>query len=67
MAFITIYDGKTSLECSLFPNKYKDVISKINLKGKVRYDKDVFVLELKPNIRGNVISYEITDATKLVK
>ncbi|MBP5446055.1 MAG: DNA polymerase III subunit alpha [Acholeplasmatales bacterium] len=67
MAFITIYDGKMSLEVNLFPSKFKDIMSVINSKGKVRYDKDVFLVELKPNLRGNVISYEITDIKKMEK
>ena len=65
MAFITIYDGLMQLECNLFPKKYHEVMNSINEKNKVKYDKDAFLLELKPYRRNGSISYEIIKAKKL--
>ena len=65
MAFVTIYDGLIQLECYLFPSKYVEITNIFNEKNKVKYDKDIFVLELKQSRRGNTISYEIIKAKKL--
>ena len=64
MAFITITDGIEQLECLLFPNKYGEIMKILNQKNKVRYDKDVCILKLKPNIRDNNLNYEIINAYK---
>lgn len=65
MAFVTIYDGLMQLECSLFPNKYFEVMNILNEKAKVKYDKDICLLELKPFKRNGATSYEIIKAKKL--
>jgi len=65
MAFVTIYDGFMQLECYLFPNKFEEILNIFNEKSKVKYDKDVFVLELKQTRRNNNTSYEIIKAKKL--
>ena len=65
MAFVTIYDGLIQLECYLFPSKYVEITNIFNEKNKVKYDKDIFVLELKQSRRGNTISYEIIKDKKL--
>ena len=64
MAFITINDGIDTLEVTLFPKFYKEVMNVINHKSKVRYDSDVLILRLKPFIRNSELSYEITKAFK---
>lgn len=65
MAFVTIYDGFMQVECYLFPSKYDEILNVFNEKSKVKYDKDVFVLELKQTKRNNTTSYEIIRAKKL--
>lgn len=64
MAFITINDGIDSLELTLFPKFYKEVMSEINRKAKVRYDSDCLIIRVKPFNRNNNISYEIIKAFK---
>ena len=65
MAFVTIYDGLMQMECYLFPSKFFEITTIFNEKAKVKYDKDIFVLELKQSRRNDTISYEIIRAKKL--
>ena len=65
MAFITIYDGFNTVECTLFSNMFDKVMEKLNRNGRVKYMKDVVMLSLKPMKRNGVTSYEIIDAKKL--
>jgi DNA polymerase-3 subunit alpha len=65
MAFITIYDGLNTIECTLFSNNFDNVMEKLNRNSRVKYMKDVVMLSLKPMKRNGITSYEIIDAKKL--
>ena len=64
MSFVTISDGIEQLECLLFPNKNNEIMNIFNEKSRLRYDKDVCILRLRPNVRNNTLSYEIINAFK---
>ena len=64
MSFVTITDGIEVFECLLFPNKYNEIMRIFNEKSRLRFDKDVCILRLKPNVRNNNLSYEIINAFK---
>ena len=64
MSFVTISDGIEQLECLLFPNKNNEIMRIFNEKSRLRYDKDVCILRLKPNVRNNNLNYEIINAFK---
>ena len=64
MSFITITDGIEQLECLLFPNRYNEIMRIFNEKSRLRYDKDVCILRLRPNVRNNNLNYEIINAFK---
>lgn len=64
MAFVTIYDGCTTIEVTLFPEKFKEITDEFYKNGRVKYMKDVCLLKLKPTYRNEQLSYEIIKAHK---
>lgn len=64
MSFVTITDGIEQLECILFPSKNNEIMRIFNEKSRLRYDKDVCILRIRPNVRNNTLSYEIINAFK---
>ena len=64
MSFITIYDGISTLEVTLFPDKFNEINSELNKNGRIKYMKDVCLLKLKPAYRNDSLSYEIIKAHK---
>ena len=64
MSFITIYDGISTLEVTLFPDKFNEITNELNKNNRVKYMKDVCLLKLKPTYRNDSLNYEIIKAYK---